>query len=251
MKIFTCTTITLISSSPNELKQTQHKKESKLCSKPSPQASYYDDGGCIKECTARVPPSTDKSIMAKTATMANNTDVVPNAAGQKSPFEIKKMKEQKQHPVISTVATMTQPSSQGVPPPVAAGNDTQGRATRPGALPHNDNVFSYSFSTDDVVGSVFYSQSSPSRVTILTTGALPILLLLVEVLVYEPNYIKWSCRCVMNAFCVDEATTLWLWLYLYLYVMKVSCSASEICTFFYKSCFISNSGSLFLSLFLF
>jgi hypothetical protein len=85
--------------------------------------------------------------------MTNNTDVVPNAAGQKPPFQIKQMKEQKHHPVIS----MTLPSSQGVPPPVAAENDTQGRATRPGALPHNANVSSYSFSTDDVVGNVEHS----------------------------------------------------------------------------------------------
>ena len=250
MKIFTTDTLSCLSSLLNKLKQTQSydKKESKsaLCSDPSPPASSSSmmmAAPVSKSVPLSSLLSTGKSITAaKTTTMTTNTDLSPNADDKPS-FEIKQMTEQKQQKQrTAAVATMTLvPSQDQDVSPSPAENGMQGRAagSEPARNVNASNSSSFRFSTDDVVGNVSPSKSSPSQVvTILTTVVLPILLLLVEALVHEPSCIKWISRCVMNMFCVNEATTLWLWLYLYLYVMKVSCSASEICTFFYKSCFI-------------
>jgi len=105
----------------NELKQTQHKKESKLCSKPSPQAS---PSAAVVAKSVSLPLSlstaeaTANSTANSTAKTTNSAPIVDGDSNSK-PFEIEQTKEQKQQTVVSAVAVTLLPN-RGVPPPPAA-----------------------------------------------------------------------------------------------------------------------------------
>ena len=121
----------------NELKQTQHKKESKLCSKPSPQASP-SAAVVAKSVSLPLSLSTAEATANSTAeATANSTAKTTNSApivdgdSNSKPFEIEQTKEQKQQTVVSAVAVTLLPN-QGVPPPppaAAAVAKTAARAT--------------------------------------------------------------------------------------------------------------------------
>jgi len=116
--------------------------------------------------------------------MTTNTDLSPNADDKPS-FEIKQMTEQKQQEQrTAAVATMRLVPGQDVSPsPAEIGMQGRAAGPEPARNVNASNSSSFRFSTDDVVGNVSHSKSSPSRVvTILTTVALPILLLSVEAL---------------------------------------------------------------------
>ena len=107
----------------NELKQTQHKKESKLCSKPSPQAS---PSAAVVAKRVSLPLSLSTAEVKTT----NSAPIVDGDSNSK-PFEIEQTKEQKQQTVVSAVAVTLMPN-QGVPPPPpppAAVAKTAARAT--------------------------------------------------------------------------------------------------------------------------
>ena len=118
----------------NELKQTQHKKESKLCSKPSPQAPPL---AAVVTKSVSLPLSlstaeaTANSTANSTAKTTNSAPIVDGDSNSK-PFEIEQTKEQKQQTVVSAVAVTLLPN-QGVPPPppaaAAAVAKTAARAT--------------------------------------------------------------------------------------------------------------------------
>jgi len=108
----------------NELKQTQHKVESKLCSKPSPQAS---PSAAVVAKSVSLP----LSLSTAEAKTTNSAPIVDGDSNSK-PFEIEQTKEQKQQTVVSAVAVTLLPN-QGVPPPpppaAAAVAKTAARAT--------------------------------------------------------------------------------------------------------------------------
>ena len=118
----------------NELKQTQHKKESKLCSKPSPQAPPL---AAVVTKSVSLPLSlstaeaTANSTANSTAKTTNSAPIVDGDSNSK-PFEIEQTKEQKQQTVVSAVAVTLLPN-RGVPPPppppAAAVAKTAARAT--------------------------------------------------------------------------------------------------------------------------